>query len=279
MSSVATMNSVVEHKPRSLVARTAERFAVEPEKLLGTLKATCFRGDVSNEQLMALLVVADQFNLNPFTKEIYAFPDKRNGIIPVVGVDGWSRIINEHPQFDGMDFKDGPSDEKGLPEWIECTMYRKDRSHSVTAREYMVECYREPFVKDGKPIDGPWQSHPRRFLRHKSLIQCARIAFGFTGIYDPDEGERIVAATANQADLGPRADITSVDPALCDRWIGDITDILNQDKEEINIAEDLRQANAEISKFPELAQSVFDGLAERGIIKKGKYRDYLKVGL
>jgi phage recombination protein Bet len=272
-------SNVVAHKPRSLVARTAERFAVEPEKLLGTLKATCFRGDVSNEQLMALLVVADQFNLNPFTKEIYAFPDKRNGIIPVVGVDGWSRIINEHPQFDGMEFKDGPSNELGLPEWIECTMYRKDRSHAVTAREYMVECYRAPFEKDGKKIDGPWQSHPRRFLRHKSLIQCARIAFGFTGIYDPDEGERIVAATANQADLGPRADITNVDPALCDKWIGDITDILNQDKEEAAIAEDLRSANAEISKFPELAQSVFDGLAERGIIKKGKYRDYLKVGL
>jgi phage recombination protein Bet len=272
-------SNVVQHKPRSLVARTAERFAVEPEKLLGTLKATCFRGDVTTEQLMALLVVADQFNLSPFTKEIYAFPDKRNGIIPVVGVDGWSRIINEHPQFDGMEFKDGPSNEKGLPEWIECTMYRKDRSHSTIAREYMVECYREPFVKDGKEVPGPWQSHPRRFLRHKALIQCARIAFGFTGIYDPDEGERIVAATANQADLGPRDDIAAVDPALCDRWIGDIADILNQDKEETAIAADLREANTELSKHPELAQTVFDGLAARGIIKKAKYREYLKVGV
>jgi phage recombination protein Bet len=264
-------------KPTSLVARTAERFAVEPNKLLGTLKATCFRGDVSTEQLMALLVVADQFNLNPFTREIYAFPDKRNGIIPVVGVDGWSRIINEHPMFDGMDFKDGPANDENLPEWIECTMHRKDRSHPVTAREYMTECYRQPFVKDGKTIDGPWQSHPRRFLRHKSLIQCARIAFGFVGIYDPDEGERIVAATANQADLGPREDISNVDPALCDQWISNITDILAQDKDEPAIAADLRQADADLSKFPDLAQSVFDGLAARGIIKKAKYKEYLKL--
>ncbi len=270
-------SNVVPHKPRSLIARTAERFAVEPEKLLGTLKATCFRGDVTNEQLMALLVVADQFNLNPFTKEIYAFPDKRNGIIPVVGVDGWSRIINEHPQFDGMEFHDGPINDKGLPEWIECVMYRKDRTHSTTAREYMSECYREPFIKDGKSIDGPWQSHPRRFLRHKALIQCARIAFGFTGIYDPDEGERIVAATANQVDLGPRSDQTAVDPALCDRWVSQITDILSQDKEEKAIASDLRDANVELSKFPELAESVFDALAARGIIKKAKYREYLKL--
>ena len=28
-------------------------------------------------------------------------------------------------------------------------------------------------------------------LRHKALIQCARIAFGFSGIYDEDEAHRI----------------------------------------------------------------------------------------
>lgn len=28
-------------------------------------------------------------------------------------------------------------------------------------------------------------------LRHKAMIQCARIAFGFTGIYDEDEAQRI----------------------------------------------------------------------------------------
>ena len=272
-------SNVIPHKPRSLIAKTAERFSVEPEKLMGTLKASCFRGDVTNEQLMALLVVADQFSLNPFTREIYAFPDKRNGIIPVVGVDGWCRIINEHPQFDGMDFADGPNNENGVPEWIACTIYRKDRSHSITAREYMEECYRAPFEKDGRKIDGPWQSHPRRFLRHKALIQAARMAFGFVGIFDPDEGERVMAATANQVDLGPRSDMTAVDPALCDKWVGTITDVLAQDKEETAIGADLREVNTELSKFPELAQSVFDALAARGIIKKAAYREYLKIGL
>jgi hypothetical protein len=29
-------------------------------------------------------------------------------------------------------------------------------------------------------------------LRHKAMIQCARIAFGFGGIFDQDEAERIV---------------------------------------------------------------------------------------
>jgi hypothetical protein len=31
---------------------------------------------VTDEQMMALLIVADQYGLNPFTKEIYGYPDK-----------------------------------------------------------------------------------------------------------------------------------------------------------------------------------------------------------
>jgi len=33
-------------------------------------------------------------------------------------------------------------------------------------------------------------------LRHKAMIQCARLAFGFVGIFDDDEAARIVDATA-----------------------------------------------------------------------------------
>ena len=73
-------------------------------ELYSVLKATAFKGEVSDAQLSALLIVANQYGLNPWTKEIYAFPDKKNGIIPVVSVDGWARIINSHPAFDGMDF-------------------------------------------------------------------------------------------------------------------------------------------------------------------------------
>lgn len=183
------MSAVVVQQPPSLLAKIASRYSVEPSKMLSTLKGTAFRqreGEVTNEQMMALLIVADQHKLNPFTKEIYAFPDKNNGVVPVVGVDGWARIINEHPQFNGMEFVDGPNDKNGMPEWIECVMHRKDRTHPTRAREYMAECRRGT---------QPWQSHPRRMLRHKAMIQCARLAFSFSGIYDEDEAQRIAEAT------------------------------------------------------------------------------------
>jgi len=162
--------------------------------LIGTLKATAFKGQVSDAQMTALLVVANQYALNPWTKEIYAFPDKNNGIVPVVGVDGWSRIINSHPQFDGIDFE---QDEQSCT----CIIYRKDRSHPIKVTEWMAECKRGT---------GPWQSHPRRMLRHKAMIQCARLAFGYGGIYDQDEAERIVDATEKH--MGP-AEVVPQSPA------------------------------------------------------------------
>lgn len=184
MSQVATLPQQ-SNQPPSLLAKMATKYSVDPAKMLTTLKATAFKGDVSNEQMMALLIVSDQYGLNPWTKEIYAFPDRQNGIVPVIGVDGWSRIINSHEQFDGISFKQDD-------ESCTCTIYRKDRQHPVEVTEYMSECKRNV---------GPWQSHPKRMLRHKAMIQCARLAFGFVGVYDQDEAERIV-----ERDITPQED-------------------------------------------------------------------------
>ena len=80
MSQVATLPQQ-NSQPPSLLSKMAAKYSVDPSKMLTTLKATAFKGDVSNEQMMALLIVADQYGLNPWTKEIYAFPDRQNGIV------------------------------------------------------------------------------------------------------------------------------------------------------------------------------------------------------
>lgn len=184
----------------SLITRFAERYGVDANKMMKTLQDTCFRvkkkdnsvREITTEQMMALLIVADQYKLNPFTKEIYAFPQD-DGIVPIVSVDGWCRIINEHPQMDGIDFEYGPVitpdvvDGKmdGVPvnDSITCCIHRKDRTKPIKITEYIGECRKNSI---------PWGTHPRRMLRHKALIQCARVAFGFGGIYDEDEALQII---------------------------------------------------------------------------------------
>ena len=182
---------------------------VDPAELEQTLIQTAFKSttQITREQMGALLIVASQYKLNPWTKEIYAFPDKSKGIIPVVGVDGWSRIINSNPNLNGIEFVFSDNMVRmnkakvDCPEWVDCLIYRKDRDRPTVVREYLDEVYREPMGQNG--FAGPWQSHPKRFLRHKALIQCARLAFGFVGIYDQDEAERINESGQPVKDVTP----------------------------------------------------------------------------
>ena len=172
----------------TLTSKLAVRFGMENDaELVSTLKQTAFKTSeaVSDAQLTALLIIANEYGLNPWTKEIYAYPDKYKGIVPVVGVDGWIRIVNEHPQFDGMEFV-------ATPDEVTCMIYRKDRSRPTVITEYMKECARGT---------DPWRQMPRRMLRHKALMQCARVAFGFA-LYDDEEGQVAAGGTVIDAATG-----------------------------------------------------------------------------
>lgn len=135
------------------------------------------------EEFVTFLAIANEYKLNPLTKEIYAFSN-RGTIQPIVSIDGWLFIINSHPQFDGMDFVDNLTADGSLAS-VTCRIYRKDRSKPTEVTEYMNECA----DKSGK--SEPWRRWPARMLRHKATIQCARYAFGLSGIHDPDEADRI----------------------------------------------------------------------------------------
>jgi hypothetical protein len=135
-------------------------------------------------------MMAERLKLDPLNNEIYAIetladPTQRSQIVLVVGVDGWSKIINSHPQFDGMKFIESAPGDDELPLYFECTIFRKDRRVATSVREYMYEAHTN---------QGAWLTHPRRMLRHKAMIQCARICFGLSGVYDPDEAQRLTSA-------------------------------------------------------------------------------------
>lgn len=171
----------------------AARFEMSPQEFEKTLRATVVPANTTAEQFAAFIMVANEYGLNPVTKEIYAFPSQRGGIQPIVSIDGWLKIINRHEQFDGLEFVD-ITNEAGKLVAVTAKMYRKDRAHPVVVTEYMDECKRNT---------EPWQKWPARMLRHKATIQCARYAFGFSGIVDEDDYQR--------------AEKTVVDVAFIDR--------------------------------------------------------------
>lgn len=199
-------NELVNSKKANVIAIMAAKYNLSEENFLATLKGTIMKPDktgkvATDEELCAFLMVAKQYDLNPFTKEIYAFPDKRAGIIPIVSVDGFIRMANREKEYDGFDLilaenQTTPEGGKPCPEWCEIKVYRKDREHPIVVREYLDEVYQPP--RNG--FSGPWQTHTKRMLRHKTIIQGVRVAFGLSGIYDEDEAERIVEAQTIDVD-------------------------------------------------------------------------------
>ncbi len=195
MSNIA----VIDRPTRSVLVDMATRYNMEPAAFEATVRATCMKPDKqgkipTREEFAAFLLVAKEYNLNPLTKEIYAFPAKGGGIVPIVSIDGWVNLVNSHGACDGFDF-DMEHDEQGKLVSCTCRMYRKDRSRPVVVTEYLSECIRDT---------EPWKMR-HRMIRHKSLIQAARYAFGFSGIYDEDEGVKVaeVGQFTEQARLVP----------------------------------------------------------------------------
>jgi len=178
---------MTQNKPGTALALLANRLQVSEAEVKQSLTQTVFKG-ANEAQMTALLVVANEYSLNPFTKELYAFPSK-GGIVPMVSIDGWLRIINEHPEYAGMDIVYAENvvtvqKSRPCPEYIEVTIHRKDRPHTSSAiREYLDECYRNT---------EPWNMMTRRMLRHKAIKEAGRVTMGLHGIFDEDEARDVL---------------------------------------------------------------------------------------
>ena len=122
---------------------------------------------VPKQTLLALLRLARANNLDPLKEEVALALYEDCHWQAYITVEGFSKILNNHPSFDGITFAQSPEHTNDIPLWMECTIYRKDRSHPIVIREYFEE------VKGEQAI---WQKMPRRMLRHRVMQQCARLA-------------------------------------------------------------------------------------------------------
>jgi len=221
------MNTVtkLETPPRtSLIATMAAKYQMDADQFAKTVRATVMPAQHTNEQFAALMLVANEYDLNPIVKEIYAFPAKGGGLVPIVSIDGWVNLVNSHPAADGFEFEFEHNDKNELVSCT-CRMYRKDRGRPVTVTEYLSECIRST---------DPWKMK-HRMLRHKAMIQAARYAFGFSGIYDEDEGAKIadikdITPPKPPAPPAPPAEMTQAELAqeagtTIDHETGEIFDV------------------------------------------------------
>jgi len=158
--SIELFNSLIEKE----LAKAASGLGIDE----GELKAWVdLQIEVPSKTILSLLRSMQSLHLDPLCEEI-GFTQYDDGQWQVfITIEGCSKLLNQHPQFNGLVFTQSDTLIDGVPEWIECAIYRKDRTVPTTVREYLTE------VKGENEI---WRKMPRRMLRHRALQQCVRLA-------------------------------------------------------------------------------------------------------
>ena len=125
--------------------------------------------EVPAKTILTLLRMMQNLHLDPLNEEI-GFTQYEDGSWQVfITIEGCSKLLNQHPQFNGLVFSQADTLIEGVPEWMECSIYRRDRILPITVREHYLEVKGETAI---------WQKMPRRMLRHRALQQCVRLAMG-----------------------------------------------------------------------------------------------------
>lgn len=167
------MSDVVHYKGENMSKELVTQNNLE---MLNTLRNTVAPGLTDSEFLLfAELVKAT--GLNPVTKEVWAI--KAGGRLQIMtGINGFLRIANSHPQFDGIEVEY----ERDGNQFVSCTakVYRKDRRFPAVGVAYMAE-YAKP-----SPI---WKQMPSVMLRKCALSLACREAFiqELAGLYTQEE--------------------------------------------------------------------------------------------
>ncbi len=174
-----------------------------------------------------------------------------------------------------------------VPEWCELTIYRWNAAAKLRT-EYPVRVYFRECAgtrkDDGKVVlNQRWGTAPIQMMTKCTEAAGLREAFpdelGGEATFEEMEG-RIIEHDPQPKNIDPRGDQSQVDWDLRDRCVKDIADILAMDKDEYEIADALREYDAEaFAGKNELAIAVSDALAKQGICSKAEYKKWLKVGL
>lgn len=199
------MSEIVPHQTvskSSAIANLARVCDVTPDEVFSVLSKMVMPG-ASGAEMVAFSMVCAELGLSPMRREVHAMKGKNGQFGAIVSIDGWLSLINRHPDYDGMEIEAVDNPNTGKPFSCTVRIHHKKRSHPIVVTEYFDEC---------RKGTEPWSQWPRRMLRHRAIIQAARVAFGFAGIIDEDEAGDLRAVPASApvaAALSPTAKLNA----------------------------------------------------------------------
>jgi len=137
-------------------------------------------GPLTAREMFLGMSLISRHDLDPITKEIYVTRNKEKGLLTIIGIDGWVKVLNRTPDYDGFDQEDEITD-KGKVVKITTKIFSKSRSHPTVYPAYWIEYERVAgFVKNKMPI---------HMLRLFSIRHAARLFTNIGGVTTAEEAE------------------------------------------------------------------------------------------
>jgi len=141
-------------------------------EMVRTLKDTVCRG-ATDAQFKMFVEVCRATKLNPFLKEIWFVPN----VGVMAGRDGYLRVANEQPQFDGMETL-VDRDSQGVPIKATCRVWRKDRTHPITCEAYYNEYKKSSQV---------WTTYKSAMIAKVAEVLALKRSFSINGVVTEEE--------------------------------------------------------------------------------------------
>lgn len=163
---------------------------MEPNAMLDTIKAQCFKGNpanISDSQLAAFVSIAAEMGVNPLLPGmLYAYPSSGGSIVPMMGPDAVFKKLTEHKDVESWEVAVFPEDVTQAPTHAVAKIYRRSTEKPLVYTAVLSEW------KIG--ANPNWNSRPRHMLSLRAIKQCARqVIHGIPF----DEDERVMMDAIN----------------------------------------------------------------------------------
>jgi phage recombination protein Bet len=169
---MSNLPAVHAELPASQEQREVSRY--DNAEIIATIKQTVAKG-ASDAQLRMFLEVCKCTGLDPFLKEIWYVAEK--GII-MAGRDGYLRVANENPMFDGIETRVERNESTNTPIKAVCTVWRKDRTHPTICEAYFNE------YKGSGPV---WSKYPSAMIAKVAEVLALKRSFSINGVVSEEE--------------------------------------------------------------------------------------------
>ncbi len=163
--------TVQAQRRRSVEESVAAKLGVNTDKLCDLLRNVWHTSkgqpELTKQEMFNGMSLIARFDLDPISREVYVTRDKTGRLLTIVGIDGWIKILNRTPHYDGFDVELGWNEDETKLLWAETRIYSKERSHPVVYRGFMQE-----YMKMAGNVA---QKAPWHMLRIFSLRHAARL--------------------------------------------------------------------------------------------------------